>query len=232
MYDAEIHNSSSRVKRFSHGKRFDYALQTMLSGTPRRLLDFGTGSGHMLAMLQKARPDAEIWGFEPVKSMRDELAEKFQAQGIGNVHVVDDEAVLEPGFDRICCLEVLEHLPPAILEKALRRIAELLAPGGTILISVPLEVGPTALAKNLHRVWKKEPHPDTTISNVLRCSVGLPIQRTGDEGYYLGHLGFSYVELEKTMDRIGLRIDTRFFSPFPALGPVLNSQVFYLLSKG
>jgi SAM-dependent methyltransferase len=232
MYDSEIHQSRSKVKRFSHGRRFEFALETMLAGSPNRFLDYGTGNGHMLAMIQQVRPDAEIWGFEPVKGMRDELADRFRSAGIETVHVVDDESSLQGVFDRICCLEVLEHLPPRILEGALRRMGDLLAPDGTILISVPLETGLTAVAKNLHRIWKMEPHPDTTVLNVLRCSLGIPISRTGDDGYILGHLGFSYRELEKTFSRVGLSVRKRFFSPFPALGPVLNSQVFYRLSKG
>lgn len=231
MYDTEIHHSRSRVKRFSHGRRFEFALETMLAGHPGRLLDYGTGDGHMLTMLHRARPDADLWGFEPVKGMRDELADRFLAEGIENVHVVDDATSLQGPYDRICCLEVLEHLPQSILESALRRMCELLAPEGTLLISVPLEIGPTALAKNIHRVWKREPHADTSILNVLRCTMGFPIQRTGDETYILGHLGFSYLTLEKTFPGVGLKIQKRFFSPFPALGPALNSQVFYRLAR-
>jgi SAM-dependent methyltransferase len=232
MYSADTVESSSIFKRFSHSKRFDFALELMEAPRGSRLLDYGTGDGRMLSLLSSLRPDSEIWGFEPVSGMRDELAERFRKDGIGDrIRVVDNpDELVGKGFDRVCCLEVLEHLPEHILLDALTRMRDLLAPGARLVVSVPLETGLSSVVKTVIRALQRQKHPDTNVANIAKSVIGKPIDRSSDGSYHLGHVGFSYRQLEKRFAQVGFTIEKRFFSPVPFLGSFLNSQVFYTLS--
>jgi SAM-dependent methyltransferase len=232
MYSADTVESSSILKRFSHSKRFDFAVELMAAPSGSRLLDYGTGDGRMLSLMSSLLPDCEIWGFEPVRGMREELSERFSKEGIGErIRVVDDpDELAGKGFDRICCLEVLEHLPDPILLDALRRMRDLLAPGARLVVSVPLETGLSSIVKTVVRTLQRQRHPDTNVGNIARSVFGRPIDRSSDGTYHLGHVGFSFRDLEKRFAEAGFSIEKRFFSPVPFLGSSLNSQVFYILS--
>jgi len=232
MYSAGTVDSKSVFKRFSHSRRFEFAAELMKAPAGSRILDYGTGDGRMLSLLSEAQPDCEIWGFEPVGGMMGELVERFRKEGLGDrVRIVGDPDELKGiGFDRICCLEVLEHLPGPVLVDALTRMRDLLAPGARLVISVPVETGMSMLAKTAIRGLHGQTHPDTTVPNIARTFFGLPIHRSGDGTYHLGHVGFSFREIEKRFAETGFKIEKRFFSPIPVLGSLLNSQVFYTLS--
>lgn len=67
-----------------------------------------------------------------------------------------------------------------------------------------------------------------TLGNVLRSTFYLPVERF-DYGGFFGHMGFDYKDLEKQIKQASFRITQKIFSPLP-LGPLLNSQVFYVAS--
>jgi len=232
MYSAGTVDSSSLFKRYSHSRRFDFAARLMEAQPGSRLLDYGTGDGRMLSLLSEAQPGSEIWGFEPVGGMMGELTERFKNEGLADrVRIVGDPDALKGiGFDRICCLEVLEHLPAPVLVDALCRMRDLLAPGARLVVSVPLETGLSVIAKTVIRAIHGQTHPDTSFANIARTFFGLPIDRSGDGNYHLGHVGFSFREIEKRFAETSFTIENRFFSPIPVLGSLLNSQVFYTLS--
>jgi SAM-dependent methyltransferase len=54
-------------------------------------------------------------------------------------------------YDLIVCMEVMEHCLPDILERVLNDLRRLVKPHGTVIVSVPVEIGPTLLGKQLLR---------------------------------------------------------------------------------
>lgn len=218
--------SPSRIKRFSHRKRMQIA-ETFASDGP--ILDFGAGDAELLRLFASAPGcSAELWGFEPhlIAEARENLA-----QLVGNrVRLVDSVQELPARyFDRVYCLEVLEHLPEHLQIEALRNIGRLMAPGGRCVISVPIEVGPASLAKNAVRLIARQPHPGTTPRTIVRAAFGRPIVRE-EADYIPSHLGFRHRELEGLLASLGVLVERRVFSPFPWLGSWANSQVFYVCS--
>jgi 2-polyprenyl-3-methyl-5-hydroxy-6-metoxy-1,4-benzoquinol methylase len=216
--------SPSRIKRFSHRRRLHIA-EGFASNGP--ILDYGAGDAELLRLLA-SQPGctAELWGFEPylIGEARDNLARLVGDR----VRLVESfEGLPTQHFDRVYCLEVLEHLPEPLQIQAVRNIGQLMAPGGRCVISVPIEVGPASLAKNVVRLIVRQSHPGTTPMAIMRSVFGRPIVRP-DGDYISSHIGFRHQQLEGLLASLNVTVERRTCSPFPWLGSWANSQVFYL----
>lgn len=109
------------------------------------LLDIGCGWGHALEFFRKQ--GLECYGIEPCEP----AVEYCRKRGL-NVLLGDlDEAKFhEKSFDIVTLFNVLEHLPDPVL--ALRKIFEILRPGGILVVDVPNEFNPLQIAgRDLHQ---------------------------------------------------------------------------------
>lgn len=215
------------MRRFSHGKRFQIARQLVEPQSSDHILDYGTGDGYFLRELIIANPHAQIVGYEPNQNQGGEVSEYYQ-DGT-NVRVVSTVRDFSSAtFNKITCLEVLEHLVEEDLQEALADIRRLLSPLGRAIVSVPVEIRGAAVVKYAIRANLGHLEPGMTIGSMFRCTLGMKVERHREETSY-GHKGFDYRLLEETIRSSGLYIELRVFSPVPALGSVLNSQVLYRL---
>lgn len=112
-----------------------------------RVLDYGSGRGHLLNHLLAAGLDC--YGIDFSKESIEMLNEKFreypnwkQATVISNLTIPYPDDF----FDVISCIEVLEHLPNKFLSAALAELKRILKPEGLILITTPFEEN---LAQNM-----------------------------------------------------------------------------------
>src|SRR5262249_31852032 len=128
----------------------------------------------------------------------------------------------------------------------LARVARLLAPNGTFLVSVPIEIGPTLLAKEAIRTiaaWRnlgdyayKERYrlvelgmmfgagPDTAIERPAYPHEFIP----GEVHLTHGHKGFNWKALRRRLERDFLVERTR-FSPLAWSRGLLSSQAWFLM---
>ena len=97
-----------------------------------RVVDFGTGIGTYAIELARARPDLEVIALDEQQQMLDLLRAKPAAQKLSNLIALhtDEIAKLNGTADRILALNVLHELG----DKALRAMAALLKPNGTVLV--------------------------------------------------------------------------------------------------
>ena len=112
---------------------------------PGRLLELGPGRGHFLAAANDA--GFEVIGVEASPSLARRIEVDFDVpveQGF-----LEEVELPRDGFDFICMFHVFEHIedPPGLL----RRIHELLAPGGLVAIEVP-NIG-SAMAARRGDTW-------------------------------------------------------------------------------
>jgi len=93
------------------------------------VLEYGAGDGRLLELL--AARGAEVAGVEPSASARERAAER----GVVLTPDLDGISTSSDRFDRIICWHVLEHLEEPAAQ--MRRLAELMRPGGRLIVSVP-----------------------------------------------------------------------------------------------
>ena len=222
--------SRSRIKRFSHEARLRKAV-ALLAPRPRdRILDYGAGSGSLLKLLGEVEPAVELFGYEPVHldSIRENIGALCNLRGLSDS--IDEILAFRP--NKIACLELLEHLRPEDLDSTVASFTRLLEPGGRVVVSVPVEIGPASLFKNVVRKLVNQPHRGITPRNVLLSLVGMAgrIPRDLDEPYIASHIGFDYRSVERITRRHGFRVK-RSYSPVPFLGPLAASQVFFVLVR-
>jgi SAM-dependent methyltransferase len=234
----------SAVVRWSHGSRFALAVDLVRARDPRRLLDYGCGDGTFIELAHGAA--ADIVGADmdraQLEGCRGRLAH------LGGVAFVHTSALAADGerarYDVITCMEVLEHCTDAERRRVLDELARLLAPGGRLIVSVPIEIGPALAGKQMFRAlaaWRGHgdyDHRETYSPwEMLRAVLARPnlarahydIDTPEGAREYCGHKGFDWRALEREL-RERFAVERRLFTPMRWLGPVLNSQAWFVCS--
>jgi SAM-dependent methyltransferase len=222
-------NSPSEIKRWSHRSRFMRAIELGNLAPGQAIADYGAGDGYLLEQALALGSNGELWAFEPM------LADQARKRLGARARIVEEARQLPDGhFDRVFCMEVIEHLPADLRDQALSRIRRILKPDGRAVITVPIEIGPSSLFKNTVRISMGKPHPGTGVGSVVWSAIGMPsrIERIETKPNYIpSHLGFDYRTLPAGLMEHGFVIEKRSFSPVPQLGPVLNSQVSFVVRR-
>jgi SAM-dependent methyltransferase len=238
-------NSRSRLIAWSHRGRFATGLRLAREVGGARTLDYGCGDGTFLGLLMNGQPAPRIAvGAELTPTIVADCRERFKAQqGLHFVLVDDlDRPAHQGAYDAVYCMEVLEHVidPVAMLGTFNR----LLAPGGTLVISVPIETGiPVVVKQIVRRIagWRGVGHyPGTTgytLGELLRSVFARSTQHitrpviTGEDGStFYDHKGFNWRVLRAL---VGAEFDVvrESTSPVEWLGPQLGTQRWLIARK-
>lgn len=157
-----------------------------------RLLDLGCWVGYLLA-------EARARGWSGVGVEPSEFAARYAREHLGldvrTGEVLGDELPDGP-FEAVFLGDVIEHLPRA--DRALERIAELVAPGGVVAMALP-DAGSRVARLLGRRWWSVIP---THVHYFTRHSIQVLLRRHGYRtlsvgtspkaftiGYYLGRIG-------------------------------------------
>jgi 2-polyprenyl-3-methyl-5-hydroxy-6-metoxy-1,4-benzoquinol methylase len=232
----------SRVVAWSHGSRFKLASRLADQSRGGRLLDYGCGDGTFIALTHGTFSRAVGADVDPAQ-----LAECRRRLGaLEHVEFVLTATLAIPErsgtFDLVTCMEVLEHCTDVERVRVIAELARLCAANGRIIISVPIEIGPALLGKQLFRAiaaWRGQGdyhHRETYTPSEMMAAVlgrrGLvrPEYRADTplgQVRYCGHKGFDWRLLERDL-RAMLRVERRTFTPMPALRGIVNSQVWFV----
>lgn len=221
-YAAGTHAHRRRLFRFSHLRRYAIARDFLDVGPESSVLDYGSGDGYLLESLLQRAPIERLTALEPIDFLQAQLAQRFG----GRMRVVSSSSDLVSGsFDRIACLEVLEHLQPDVVLETLGEIERLLEPDGILVVSVPIEVGPTALFKYIAAVALTRMDRRYSVAEILRATLGLRVPRDPTMKF-LPHKGFDYRAMRRLLAQ-RFRMEREGYSPVSWFGGVLNAQVIW-----
>jgi SAM-dependent methyltransferase len=230
----------SRVVRWSHGSRFEMARRLVAPRAGGRLLDYGCGDGTFVAMVHAGFRETVGLDVDP-----GQIAECRRRLGdlAGVRFALTQDLAGDPtgSWNVVTCMEVLEHCVEEERRRVLDRLAAAAGREGQVVISVPIEIGPSIAGKQafralagLRRLGDYQHREKYSVPEMLRSVAGLPVRRVTFEGRdadgpyrYYGHKGFDYRELAREIEA-RLTIERRLFSPIGWLGPVLNSQAWFV----
>jgi 2-polyprenyl-3-methyl-5-hydroxy-6-metoxy-1,4-benzoquinol methylase len=240
--------SRSGLVRWTHGSRFRTGRALVEPFAGKRLLDYGSGDGTFLDLVHDLFPDAV--GADVALDQVDDCRKRFAS--LPQMMFVPTDALTGPAhasrYDVVVCMEVLEHCPNDIQLEVLDRIAHVTTPGGTVVISVPIEIGPPLVAKQLARALValgglseyagRERYTPGELLRMLFAGKSTVFPRQEHIGRidatrttrYTGHKGFNWRRLQKSI-AARFTIERRLFSPLPHLGPFVNSQVWFVCRK-
>ncbi len=230
----------SRVVAWSHGSRFTLARALARGHAGGRLLDYGCGDGTFVAMVHE--DFRETIGADVDAGQVAECGRRLGSlSGVRFALTREIEVGPPHQWNVVTCMEVLEHCLEEERRRVIGVLAELLAPGGIAIISVPIEVGPSLAGKQFFRALagirrlgdyahRERYAPSELLRGVFGRPVArVPVERAGPSGVYryYGHKGFDYRDVERELAE-RLTIVSRRFTPMPIAGPLLNSQAWFV----
>lgn len=235
--------SPSWLIAWSHGARFRMAVELVSQLHPITVLDYGCGDGTFLELLMRnaGAPQAAM-GVDVDSGQIDDCRRRIADPRLSFATV----ASLATGdarcdVDVLICMEVLEHIVD--LAPVLDSWARLVRPNGTIIVSVPVEIGPALLMKQaMRRIagWRGiGDYPGMapyTWGELCRSVLAgraqhlpRPVHRSseGSEGHC--HKAFNWRVVERMLrERFTLR--KRITTPWRWMPPGLSSQVWFQLT--
>jgi SAM-dependent methyltransferase len=229
---------------WSHRRRFETGLQLVRQFEPKRLLDYGCGDGTFLALLGQTAPSLEeTAGCELLEGLVSGLQDRFRSVPSLRFHLVQqvDNEAYYGHYDLITCMEVLEHVVET--REVIDRLSRLLAPGGRLVISVPVEIGAALVVKQAARRlagWRglgdyrfvarySWSELYASLAPGVKQHIPRSVYRDPDGTYFHDHKGFNWKVLQRDLDRV-FRTERIVYSPVGWL-PAMASQVWLILTR-
>jgi SAM-dependent methyltransferase len=231
--------SRDRLIAWSHGRRFQVALDLAARVGGSRVLDYGCGDGSFLALLRRgADAPAYAVGVEIAPDLVADCRSRLSQTGVLFMHV-DELGAPAAAFDTIYCMEVLEHVVDR--EPVLARLQQMLAPGGHLVVSVPVETGLPLAVKQVVRTiagWRgigdypgTEPYRwSEWIPSLLagaRQHIARPVHQDAAGPPFHDHKGFNWMVLRDDIARRFV-LEEVLSSPLSSLPPHLGTQAWFI----
>jgi len=174
--DLSVSAENNPAQRFRHRLVTDMVARA----TPRVFLDIGSGQGDLLQMIAASDVRCDLVGLE-LSSVGVALTlEKVGPRArVLQVNLLDDEAgrlLADINADVAVCCEVLEHLDEP--ELFLRAARSALAPGATLIVTVPS--GPRSSFDKL--IGHRRHYSQKDLRQLLECS-GFRVEETFGAGF-------------------------------------------------
>lgn len=232
QYGKYTYNSSSFIRRTTHRLRLKKSLNTLNLNQNDCILDYGAGDGYLATLIYNLKHH-NITCFEPMDTqytqMLSLLSEFSDIKKTKNYLELSNNK-----YNKIFCLEVMEHLPEEQLNISLQEIYKLLDKNGKVLITVPCESGINGFLKNC---IKKIVDRDSTYKykelwqiSFNKKKIERNIKHAETNPYIYEHFGFNNIQFEHYINANKFKIERKEHFPLKYL-KIFSSQIFYTISK-
>jgi SAM-dependent methyltransferase len=232
----------SGLVRWSHGSRFELARALVAPRAGGRLLDYGCGDGTFVAMVHAGFVETVGLDVDP-KQLGEAAARLGHLPGVrfGLTSAPFPSPQPPAPFDVVTCMEVLEHCLEEERRRVIGELARMVTPSGLVVVSVPIEIGPSLVGKQfvralagLRRLGDYHHRERYSPLELARSAAGATVPRVVLEGrgpagpyFYHGHKGFDYRDVGREL-AAHFVIQQRIYTPVRLLGPLLNSQAWFV----
>lgn len=238
-YEKKQLSSGVPLLSWSHRSRFDLARRLVAPYAWRRLLDYGCGDGTFLSRVSDLFCDATGAGVDPNEI--DGCRKRLSGTRV-RFTLVAELASAERAYDVITCMEVLEHCVGGAVDAVLADLARLVSPFGIVIISVPIEIGPSLIAKQIvrriagRRIYDykfNERYSPRELLRMLTAGESTFVERpvySSPSGDFHGHKGFNWRALSRRI-RQTLPVQRTMFSPLGLPGGFISSQAWFICKR-
>ncbi len=234
----------SKLISWSHSRRFVTGVRLAERFAGKRIVDYGCGDGTFLTMLMAGQSaPAFAVGAELTEDLVRDCRERLESERLQFVLTSQLHDERHRGaYDGVVCMEVLEHVIDD--RPMLELFHSLLAPGGSLLLSVPVETGLPVLVKQSARrlaSWRKfadysgmQPYTMRELWATVFAGSQQHIVRPvhSDENGFESHdhKGFNWMFLREKLRDL-FEIEQVLGSPLAWLPPHLGSQAWFIARK-
>lgn len=240
-YESKQLCSGIPLLSWSHRSRFALARRLVAPYAGQRLLDYGCGDGTFLAMVNDLFPDAIGTGTDvrEIETCRNRFAGGSPRFAL-SAEIAASE--YDGAYGVVTCMEVLEHCVGAAVDTVVADLARLVNPSGVVIISVPIEIGPTLIAKQIIRRiagWRiydysfNERYGARDLWRMFTAGERTIIERpvySSPAGSFHAHKGFNWRALRPRISR-ALKIERMTFSPLRFMKSFANSQAWFICRR-
>jgi 2-polyprenyl-3-methyl-5-hydroxy-6-metoxy-1,4-benzoquinol methylase len=224
-YEQQTFDRRNPIARFAHRTRMRKSKMLVapyLTGSAT-MVDYGCGQGRFLGELavdiKQSQPGVSLLGYDPYMSA------KFEGyQVVSNIDEIAPESV-----DVVTSLEVCEHLSDDETQAFIDFVVKVMKPTGKLLVTVPIEIGPVLLVKELSRSVLHRRRPQMPFSELIKGTF-LCVPPTRAEDRLSFHTGYDWRATEDMLLE-KFDCDDVEFSPFPYRSWWGQSQVMMTFSK-
>jgi len=237
-YSERLLEKGNTLTRVAHKSRFQAVLNALGNQNYPCALDYGCGDGWLLRSAYEQGFIQAGFGIDISPDMLAASQETLKdIPGFKLGLPSETQTLISPqSLDLVFCTETLEHVPdPATI---LDTVLPLCKPNAKIVISVPIEVGPSLFVKQTGRYlanlkggygYERYTPKELFSAAILWDCKSFPSSHA-QQSSYRAHKGFDYRDLEAVLNQ-KLTIEKKMFSPFPVLGNLFNSTVIWVGKK-
>lgn len=229
----------SRVLAWSHRTRFEMAIKLIGEDT-RKLLDYGCGDGTFLAMASEKI--IEGYGADITADQIEDCRIRLGCKKNLRFFMVPELSGREHdgAYGLVTCMETLEHCCESTVEIVLKDLGRLCALDGRVIISVPIEIGPSFLLKQSIRTlagWRglsDYRHYETySLPDAFKMIFAGPSTYVERPVYgessapNHSHYGFNWRRLQQRVAH-HLELERTLFTPMGFIGGWVSSQAWFI----
>ena len=224
----ERNQSFNALVSWLHSQRYKHVIDAIKpiapAGRPLQVLDLGCGFARLYDVLRQSF-DAEYTGVDPQAGYLDRANERYGGDPAFRSFCVSaaDPAIFDRKYEVVTALETMEHIDGPTVVRIIENIAR--ARPRRFLCSVPIEIGPSVLIKNVGSLLMGySRHKTYTWRQTLAAGLyqldKLPRHTTS-------HLAFDWRWLAQTIRDHFRIVETRFF-PFRYWPASLSTTAFFI----
>lgn len=234
-YSQRLLQQGTSITRLAHQSRFRQVIQAIGKQQYKCVLDYGCGDGWLLKALYEQGKIQGGFGVDISPHMLSCCENIFtDIQGFQFFQPDAMEHHIPPhSCDLLLCTETLEHVDDA--ERAIAQMLPYCKSGAQVVISVPIEIGPSLLIKQMGRYfanlkgrygYERYRLPELFSAAILWDATRFPSSHL-ENASLKGHKGFDYRKLEQIVAQ-KINLEQTQFSPFPVLSNILNSTAIWI----